>query len=135
LLPWLIESQMEKILDERLSITSDVESIYLNPFSFYFEIVQLSLTDPDQDALLQLGNLQLNFQASRLALLKLQFAEIRIADLEVPITGNVNDPEFNFIPAIRRAITNILTNIVAAPFRLLRNLIGGGGDEGTLEQI
>ena len=56
-------------------------------------------------------------------------------DLEVPIGGNVNDPEFNFNPAIRKAITNILTNIVAAPFRLLGNIIGGGADEGSLEQI
>lgn len=87
-LPWLVESQLEKILDERLSVTSDVESIYFNPFSFYFEIEQLSLNDPDQDALLQLGNLQLNFQASRLALLKLQFAEIRVADLDIYYARN-----------------------------------------------
>jgi hypothetical protein len=52
-------------------------------------------------------------------------------DLEVPISGNANDPEFNFNPAIGKAITNI----VAAPFRLLGNLIGGGADEGSLEQI
>ena len=39
-----------------------------------------------------------------------------VIDLEVPISGNVNDPEFNFSPAIRRAVTNILTNIAAAPF-------------------
>ena len=56
-------------------------------------------------------------------------------DLEVPISVNVIDPEFNFNPAIRKAITNILTNIVAAPFRLLGSLIGGGADEGSLEQI
>ena len=56
-------------------------------------------------------------------------------DLEVPISGNVNDPEFNFNPAIGKAIANILTNIVVAPFRLPGNLIGGGADEGSLEQI
>lgn len=83
LLPWLVESQLKKVLNERLSVTSEVESIYFNPFSFYFEVEQLSLSDPDQDALLQLDNLQLNFQASRLALLKLQFAEIRVAGLDV----------------------------------------------------
>jgi len=54
-------------------------------------------------------------------------------DLEVPISGNVNDPEFNFNPAIRKAITNILTNIVSAPFRLLGNLIGGGAAENISE--
>jgi hypothetical protein len=79
----LLESQLEKILNERLSVASEVESIYFNPFTFYFEIGQLTLIDPDQDALLTQGNLQINFQASRLALLKLQFSEIRIADLEL----------------------------------------------------
>jgi len=86
--PWLVKSQLEKVLDERFSVTSEVESIYFNPFSFTFEIGQLSLTDPDRGALLALGNLQLNFQASRLALLKLQFSEIVVADLELYYTRN-----------------------------------------------
>jgi len=51
-----------------------------------------------------------------------------VIDLEIPVTGNVNDPEFDFGPAIRGAISNILTNLVAAPFRLLGSLIGGGDD-------
>ncbi len=88
LLPWLVESQLQKILDERLSVTAEVETVYFNPFSFYFEIGQLRLTDPEQGALFHLGNLQLNFQASRLALLKLQFAEIRVADLDIYYTRN-----------------------------------------------
>ena len=39
-----------------------------------------------------------------------------VIDLEVHISGNVNDPKFNFSPAIRRASTNTLTNIATAPF-------------------
>lgn len=57
-----------------------------------------------------------------------------VIDLEVPITGDVNDPEFDFGPAIRRTLANVLTNIVAAPFRLLGSLVGGGGDN-SLESI
>ncbi|MBT8147067.1 MAG: DUF748 domain-containing protein, partial [Gammaproteobacteria bacterium] len=52
-----------------------------------------------------------------------------VIDLEVPVTGDVNDPEFNLGPAIRRAISNILVNIVAAPFRFLGSLIGGDSAE------
>ena len=48
-----------------------------------------------------------------------------VIDLEVPVTGDVNDPDFNLGPAIRRAITNVLVNLVTAPFRLLGSLIGG----------
>jgi len=88
LLPWIVTSQLEKFLDERLSVTSEVESIYFNPYSFYFEIRQLKLTDPDQGVLLHLDTLQLNFQASRLALLKLQFAEVLVADLDINYQRN-----------------------------------------------
>lgn len=56
-----------------------------------------------------------------------------VIDLEIPITGDVNDPEFIFGPAIRRAMSNVLTNIVAAPFRLLGGLIGSGDD--SLDRI
>ena len=52
-----------------------------------------------------------------------------VIDLEIPVTGQVNDPEFDFSPAIRTAIANVFTNIVAAPFRLHGNLIGAGDVE------
>lgn len=52
-----------------------------------------------------------------------------VIDLQVPVTGNVDDPQFSFGPVIRQAIVNVLTNIVTAPFRLLGSLIGGGAEE------
>ena len=88
LLPWIVESQLQKILNDRLSIRAEVESVYFNPFSFYFEIDELRLIDADQDLLLNLGHLQLNFQASRLALLKFQFSEINISELEMYYVRN-----------------------------------------------
>lgn len=61
-----------------------------------------------------------------LALLKDTNGEI---DLEIPVAGQVNDPEFDFGPAIQTAIRNVLTNLVTAPFRLLGRLAGGGDTE------
>ncbi|MES2625235.1 MAG: DUF748 domain-containing protein [Pseudomonadota bacterium] len=52
-----------------------------------------------------------------------------VIDLDVPITGNVDDPEFDFGPVIRQAIFNVLRNIVTAPFRFLGSLIGGDSEE------
>jgi hypothetical protein len=52
-----------------------------------------------------------------------------VIDLEVPVSGDVNSPEFNLGPAIRRALTNVLTNLVTAPFRLLGSLVGGQEDD------
>lgn len=50
-------------------------------------------------------------------------------DLEIPLSGDMANPEFDFGPIIRQAISNMLGNIVSAPFRFLANLIGGESAE------
>lgn len=61
--------------------------------------------------------------------LRLALALLRDRDdniiLDVPVTGHVDDPQFNLQPVILRAIRNVLTNIATAPFRLLAGLVGG----------
>lgn len=44
--------------------------------------------------------------------------------LDLPLTGDVNNPEFEIGPVVMQAITNLLTKIVSAPFRMLGSLIG-----------
>ncbi len=50
-------------------------------------------------------------------------------DLEVPVRGDVNDPEFKYGAVVRKALVNLLTKIVTSPFALLGNLVGAGADE------
>ncbi len=47
-------------------------------------------------------------------------------DLGIPVTGNMDDPQFSYGAVIRKAIGNVLTKIVTAPFRALASLFGGG---------
>ena len=54
--------------------------------------------------------------------------------LDVPVSGDMDDPQFSLQPVILRAVRNVLTNIVAAPFRLLAGLVGGGSGE-ELERV
>ena len=65
--------------------------------------------------------------------LRLALALLRDRDnnilLEVPVSGQVDDPQFELRPVILRAIRNVLTNIVAAPFRLLAGLAGGSDEQ------
>jgi len=82
-LPWFAEQQMVKILDQRLSLNSQVESIYFNPFSFFFEVEGLAITETDGSDLITLENLHLNFQASQMVLLKFQFSEIALSGFDV----------------------------------------------------
>lgn len=54
-------------------------------------------------------------------------------DLGLPVSGSLDDPQFSYGAIIWKAIGNILTKIVTAPFRALGALFGGGGEK--LEQI
>jgi outer membrane protein OmpA-like peptidoglycan-associated protein len=52
-------------------------------------------------------------------------------DLEIPVRGNLNDPQFDLGAIVARAFGNVLHKIVSAPFRALAALFGGkdAGDE------
>ncbi len=51
-----------------------------------------------------------------------------VIDLEVPVTGDLGHPEFDYGDVIRTALGNIIRNIVTAPFRFLSSLVGGTDD-------
>ncbi len=50
-------------------------------------------------------------------------------DLSVPVTGNVDKPEFAYGALIWQAIRTVITKIVTAPFRALASLFGGGAEK------
>tara|TARA_R110000787_G_scaffold47962_3_gene115926 strand:- start:7529 stop:10483 length:2955 start_codon:yes stop_codon:yes gene_type:complete len=58
-----------------------------------------------------------------------------VIELNIPVSGNVNDPQFAMGPVIRGAIGNALKNIVTAPFRFLGSLIGLGNDDESIDEI
>jgi hypothetical protein len=68
----------------------------------------------------------------QLAIAILKDSEGRI-DLGLPISGNLSDPKFSYGAIIWKAIGNLLSKIVTAPFRALGNLLGISGEK--LESI
>ncbi|HRH79965.1 MAG TPA: DUF748 domain-containing protein [Thiobacillaceae bacterium] len=56
-----------------------------------------------------------------------------VIDLELPVSGSLDDPQFSYGRIIWKAIGNIIVKIVTAPFRILGKLFGGGGEE--MEQV
>ncbi|MCF8179405.1 MAG: DUF748 domain-containing protein [Sulfuritalea sp.] len=50
-------------------------------------------------------------------------------DLGVPISGSLDDPQFSYGQIVWKAITNVLSKIITAPFRALGALFGGGGEK------
>ncbi len=52
-----------------------------------------------------------------------------VIDLDLPIAGSLDDPQFSYGGIVWKAIKNVLTKIVTSPFKALGKLFGGGGDQ------
>jgi Domain of Unknown Function (DUF748) len=52
-----------------------------------------------------------------------------VIDLDLPISGSLNDPQFSLGPIIIKVILNVIVKAITAPFSLLANAFGGGGNE------
>ncbi|WP_339652503.1 DUF748 domain-containing protein [Halopseudomonas pelagia] len=55
-------------------------------------------------------------------------------DIELPISGDLNNPEFSVLPIVWQALGNLMQRAVQAPFKLLAGLVSGGSDA-DLSQI
>ncbi len=47
-------------------------------------------------------------------------------DLDLPVKGDLDDPEFDYSSVVWKAFTGLLTKIVTAPFKVLGKLLGDG---------
>jgi hypothetical protein len=52
-----------------------------------------------------------------------------VIDLDLPVSGSINDPQFSLGGVIWKAISNLFVKAVTAPFALLASAVGGGGAE------
>ena len=49
--------------------------------------------------------------------------------LDLPISGDLDDPQFSIAGIITQTLSNVVTRIAAAPFSMLGSLFGGRGEE------
>lgn len=76
---------------------------------------------------IKLGDEVSDYQGTRLPLgLAIALLEDSdgMIDVNIPVKGNVNDPEFSVGHLVWQAIKTVLTNVVTAPFRALGALLG-----------
>jgi uncharacterized protein involved in outer membrane biogenesis len=63
---------------------------------------------------------------------KLALALVRdrhgVIDLEIPVDGSLDDPEFHYGRMVWKALLNLLAKAATSPFQLLGKLFGGGAD-------
>jgi hypothetical protein len=56
-----------------------------------------------------------------------------VIDLDLPVTGSLDDPQFRIGPIIWKVFVNLLEKAVTAPFALLGHLFGGGDQVNVIE--
>src|SRR5690606_7945183 len=56
-----------------------------------------------------------------------------VIDINLPVSGSLDDPEFSVFGVIVRVIGNLLVKAATAPFALLGSLLGGGEELSYLE--
>ena len=52
-----------------------------------------------------------------------------VIDIDLPVSGSLSDPQFRIGPIVFKLIVNLIAKAVTAPFSLLANVLGGGGEE------
>ena len=58
-----------------------------------------------------------------------------VIDLNLPISGSLNDPEFSLGPIIGKAIGGIIASAVTAPFRAIAGIFSGSGSAGDPSHV
>ncbi|MEP6600347.1 MAG: DUF748 domain-containing protein [Nitrospirota bacterium] len=56
-----------------------------------------------------------------------------LIDLDLPVTGSLDDPQFSVWSLIGQVLTNLLTKAATSPFALLGSLVGGGQELSHVE--
>jgi hypothetical protein len=58
-----------------------------------------------------------------------------LIEIDMPIRGNLNDPDFKYGKVVISTLLNLLGKVVASPFALMGKLVPGGGSEADLQFI
>lgn len=51
-----------------------------------------------------------------------------VIDIDLPVSGSLDDPKFRVGPIVWKAFLNVLTKVATAPFKFIAGLVGGGDD-------
>ncbi len=70
----------------------------------------------------------------RLGVALLKDSDGRIV-IDLPVQGNLDDPDFRYSKVVWRVIGNVLAKAATSPFSLLGSMFGGGGDELAFQEF
>jgi uncharacterized protein involved in outer membrane biogenesis len=94
LAPYLVKKQLTQYVTEELGHRIDAEKIRLNPYTFFFEVEGLKLTEPDGSLLFSFDRMFVNFDLKGVFRWAWSFDEVRLdgptVRLDIDPLGEVN---------------------------------------------
>ncbi|MES2581588.1 MAG: DUF748 domain-containing protein [Pseudomonadota bacterium] len=58
-----------------------------------------------------------------------------VIDIDLPISGSLNDPQFSFGSLVWKVVTNLIGKALTSPFSLIASAMGGGADADELSTV
>lgn len=107
-----------------LSVNYKIENNELTAENHVY-LDQLSFGDPVESA-------QATTLPVRLAVALLKNSD-GVIDLNLPISGSLNDPQFSIGSIVVKVIVNVLSKAVTSPFALLGSVFGGGEEMSNID--
>ena len=107
-----------------LSVNYKIENNELTAENHVY-LDQLSFGDPVESA-------QATTLPVRLAVALLKNSD-GVIDLNLPISGSLNDPQFSIGSIVVKVIVNVLSKAVTSPFALLGSIFGGGEEMSNID--
>lgn len=82
-LPWFVQGQLIALLEERLGLSTEIDSVRFNPYSMVAAIDGLRVSDSDGSALLSLEHLGADLAFMRLLLMQVSLSGVELTGLDV----------------------------------------------------
>jgi len=95
IIPYLIQSNFSKTVQEKLNTYGSLGRVYINPFSFEIELDNLLIKDDTNNTLLYFKKLDLNYELTQLFQKEITLNHLIIEDLKTSIIIYKNN-RFNF---------------------------------------
>lgn len=101
IIPFIIESQVESIIEEKTTATIKIQDLYFNPYRFLLTIEGLKLHSQDDKELINIKLVEVNIEILSLLRAAIHIGSVKIEEPKISLELDKNK-NFNFISILKK---------------------------------